>query len=80
MSTLESILKETRSFPPSDDFRHKATVSGMEAYNALCEQADDSYLAFWGDLARELITWKNPSHGYWMTAMRLSSNGLTMVC
>jgi acetyl-CoA synthetase len=28
MSTLESILKETRSFPPSDDFRHKATVSG----------------------------------------------------
>ena len=60
MSTLESILKETRSFPPSDDFRHKATVSGMEAYNALCEQADDSYLAFWGDLARELITWKKP--------------------
>ncbi|RXZ42475.1 acetate--CoA ligase [Crenobacter cavernae] len=60
MSTLESILKETRSFAPSDDFRHKATVSGMEAYNALCEQADDHYLSFWGDLARELITWKKP--------------------
>ncbi|SMF07950.1 acetate--CoA ligase [Pseudogulbenkiania subflava] len=60
MSTLESILKETRSFPPSDDFRRKAGISGMEAYNALCEQADDHYLSFWGDLARELITWKKP--------------------
>src|SRR5574343_1819403 len=60
MSTLESILKETRSFPPSEDFRRKATVSGMDAYNALCEQADDHYLSFWGDLARELITWKKP--------------------
>ncbi|KZE25925.1 acetyl-coenzyme A synthetase [Crenobacter luteus] len=60
MSTLESILKETRSFPPADDFRRKAVVSGMDAYNALCEQADDHYLSFWGDLARELITWKKP--------------------
>ncbi|MFN4237946.1 MAG: acetate--CoA ligase [Vogesella sp.] len=60
MSTLESILKETRSFAPSEDFRRKATVSGMDAYNALCEQADDHYLSFWGDLARELITWKKP--------------------
>jgi acetyl-CoA synthetase len=60
MSTLDSILKETRSFAPSDEFRRKATISGMEAYNALCEQADDHYLSFWGDLARELITWKKP--------------------
>nr|WP_199066991.1 acetate--CoA ligase [Chromobacterium sp. ASV5] len=60
MSTLESILKETRSFPPSDDFRHKATVSGMEAYNALCEQANSQYLSFWEKLAREQISWKQP--------------------
>ena len=60
MSTLDSILKETRLFPPSDDFRHRASVSGMDAYNGLCEQADDHYLSFWGDIARELITWKKP--------------------
>ncbi|OHX13331.1 acetate--CoA ligase [Chromobacterium sphagni] len=60
MSTLDSILKETRSFAPSEDFRHKAAISGMEAYNALCEQADDHYLSFWGELARERITWKKP--------------------
>ncbi|MFB9156874.1 acetate--CoA ligase [Chromobacterium violaceum] len=60
MSTLDSILKETRSFAPSEEFRRKASVSGIEAYHALCEQADDHYLSFWGDLARELITWKKP--------------------
>ncbi|UTH72794.1 acetate--CoA ligase [Chromobacterium sp. IIBBL 290-4] len=60
MSTLDSILKETRSFAPSDEFRRKASVSGIEAYHALCEQADDHYLSFWGDLARELISWKKP--------------------
>ena len=60
MSALESILKETRSFDPSDDFRRKATISGMEAYNVLCEEADDHYLSFWGDLAREVISWKKP--------------------
>ncbi|RQW29279.1 acetate--CoA ligase [Rhodobacteraceae bacterium CH30] len=60
MSALESILKETRSFDPSDDFRRKAAISGMEAYNVLCEEADDHYLSFWGDLAREVISWKKP--------------------
>ncbi|MBV8466333.1 MAG: AMP-binding protein, partial [Burkholderiales bacterium] len=60
MSTLDSILKETRLFPPSDEFRRKATVSGIESYNALCEQADKQYLEFWGEIGRELITWHKP--------------------
>ncbi len=60
MSTIESVLKETRSFAPSTEFRQKATVSGIEAYNNLCEQANADYTGFWGDLARELITWKKP--------------------
>ena len=60
MSTIESVLKETRSFEPSAEYRQKATISGMEAYNNLCEQANADYTGFWGDLARELITWKKP--------------------
>ena len=60
MSGIESILKETRSFPPSDDFRQKAVIPGMEAYNALCDQANGQYLSFWGDMARELLSWKKP--------------------
>lgn len=60
MSNIDSILTETRVFPPSDDFRQKATVPGMEAYNALCEQAENDYEGFWAGLARENLSWHKP--------------------
>ncbi|MGQ5522397.1 acetate--CoA ligase [Chitinimonas sp. PSY-7] len=60
MPTIDSILKETRQFPPSEDFRQHATISGMNSYKGLCEQADNQYLPYWEGLARELITWKKP--------------------
>ena len=60
MSSIDSVLKETRLFPPSDDFRTKANVSGMEGYHTLCEKANSDYQGFWGDLARELVSWKKP--------------------
>ncbi|KPC53470.1 acetate--CoA ligase [Amantichitinum ursilacus] len=60
MSTIDSVLKENRLFPPSEDFRVKANVSGMEGYNALCEQANNDYEGFWADLGRELVSWKQP--------------------
>ncbi|QIW16463.1 acetate--CoA ligase [Pasteurellaceae bacterium RH1A] len=47
-------------FKPSDEFRRQANVSGLENYQALLEAADQDYLQYWGDLARELITWKKP--------------------
>ncbi len=58
MATLDSILKETRVFEPSEEFRRKATISGMDAYNRLCDQANEHYAGFWGELARERISWK----------------------
>lgn len=60
MSTIDSILTETRVFPPSDDFRRKANVPGMEAYSALCEQAESDYEGFWARLARENLAWHKP--------------------
>lgn len=60
MSTIESVLKETRSFPPTAEFQEKARVSGIEAYNALCEKANADYEGFWADIARELVDWKEP--------------------
>ncbi|QBC44114.1 acetate--CoA ligase [Iodobacter fluviatilis] len=60
MSSIDSVLKETRLFPPSDDFRTKANVSGMECYHTLCEKANSDYQGFWGDLARELVSWRKP--------------------
>ncbi|MFO1235044.1 MAG: acetyl-coenzyme A synthetase N-terminal domain-containing protein [Rivihabitans pingtungensis] len=32
----------------------------MEAYNALCEQANQDYAGYWGGLARDLLTWHKP--------------------
>lgn len=60
MSTIESVLKETRRFEPSEAFRTQANVSGMEQYNQMCAGAHDEYEAFWVRLAKELITWKTP--------------------
>jgi len=60
MSGIDSVLKETRLFPPSDEFRTNATVSGMDGYNALCDKATADYEGFWADLARSMLSWKKP--------------------
>ncbi|PJG85763.1 acetate--CoA ligase [Conservatibacter flavescens] len=51
---------DTLIFKPSDEFRRQANLSGLENYQALWENADNNYLQYWSDLARELITWKKP--------------------
>ena len=47
-------------YQPSADFVKNAHVSGMAAYDALCKEAETDYQAYWGRLAKELITWKTP--------------------
>ncbi|HMM46388.1 MAG TPA: acetate--CoA ligase [Thiobacillaceae bacterium] len=58
MTAIQSILTETRVFPPADDFVQQANVAGMEAYQALCRAAETDYEGFWADLARRHIDWK----------------------
>ena len=58
--SIESVLHETRVFEPSSSFKAAATVSGMDAYNALCKKASDDYEGFWAKLARELLIWHKP--------------------
>jgi acetyl-CoA synthetase len=60
MSSIESVLTENRVFPPSDAFAKNATVSGIEAYKALCRQAEQDYTGFWANLARAEIDWQTP--------------------
>ena len=45
---------------PSEAFVKNATVSGMDAYHALCKEAETDYEGYWARLARELISWKTP--------------------
>lgn len=58
MSNLESVLKEDRLFEPPKEFSQKAWINGFDAYSAMCEKASDDPEGFWGDLAREMISWK----------------------
>ena len=60
MSSIDSILVETRVFPPSDTFRERAVVSGMDAYRALCAEAESDYEGFWARQAREQLSWHRP--------------------
>jgi acetyl-CoA synthetase len=60
MGTIDSVLNETRLFPPSDAFVRQANVSGMAAYQALSAEAAKDYEGFWARLAREHITWHKP--------------------
>ena len=60
MANIESILSETRVFPPSDQFTKAANVSGMAAYQALCQEAATDYAGFWAKRAREMLQWHKP--------------------
>ncbi len=60
MAAIESVLHETRIFPPSVEFVQQANISGNESYRALCAEAENDYLGFWGNLAKQHIMWHKP--------------------
>jgi len=47
-------------YQPSADFVKNAHISGMAAYQALCNEAETDYEGYWARLAKEFITWKTP--------------------
>jgi len=59
-STIESVLHEDRLFPPSAEFVRQANVSGMDAYRALCAEAEKDFEGFWGRLAKAELLWHKP--------------------
>eukprot|EP01041_Mallomonas_annulata_P014919 gene14919-31675_t len=59
-SAIESVLVESRVFPPSDAIVQAARVSGMAGYDALCAEADKDFEGFWARLARENVNWTKP--------------------
>jgi acetyl-CoA synthetase len=60
MSNIESVLQETRVFPPSAAFSSQANIAGMDAYRKLCAEAEQDFEGFWARLARENVLWKEP--------------------
>ncbi len=57
---IESVLHEHRVFAPSAEFVRQANISGMDAYKALCAEAEKDFEGFWARLARENLVWSKP--------------------
>ncbi|WP_347249823.1 acetate--CoA ligase [Zoogloea sp.] len=45
---------------PSEEVVKNAAVSGMDAYRALCAEAEKDYEGYWGTRAKELLDWQTP--------------------
>ena len=60
MSAIESVLVENRVFPPSAQAASGARISGMAAYEAMCQAAEKDPHGFWAKLARENVVWTKP--------------------
>jgi acetyl-CoA synthetase len=60
MSTIESVLQETRVFPPSAELQKTANVPGLAAYEAMCKEAERDFEGFWAKHARNELLWTKP--------------------
>ncbi|CAJ0778597.1 Acetyl-coenzyme A synthetase [Ralstonia condita] len=60
MAGIESVLQETRVFDPPASFVKQANIAGMDAYRALCAEAEHDYEGFWARLAHEHLLWHKP--------------------
>ncbi|MFT3700416.1 MAG: acetate--CoA ligase [Kofleriaceae bacterium] len=58
-SSIDSVLTETRSFPPPAEFSAKAHVKSMAEYEAMYQRADANPDAFWAEMAGQL-SWGTP--------------------
>ena len=47
-------------FEPPAEFVKNARISGMDAYRALCAEAERDYEGFWARQARECLHWQKP--------------------
>ena len=60
MSAIESVMQENRLFQPPEALSKAAAISGRANYDAMCAAAVEDEAGFWGDLAREHLSWKTP--------------------
>jgi len=87
MSEIESVLHESRVFPPSDEFRGQARLSSVEEYQAMYRESIDDPEAFWGRVARELpwiedfgtvLDWSNAPFAKWFVGGKLNASAVCL--
>ena len=57
---IDTVMHESRLFPPSDEFASKARIKSLDEYQALWDQAKADPPQFWAELAREELHWFEP--------------------
>ncbi|HSS28639.1 MAG TPA: AMP-binding protein, partial [Usitatibacter sp.] len=60
MSTIESVLQETRVFPPPAELQRTANIPGMDAYKAMVAEGERDLEGFWAKHARNELLWAKP--------------------
>ena len=58
-AAIESILQETRLFPPPPEFAGRAHINGMAEYERLAAAAERDPEAFWAGIAKDLHWFKS---------------------
>jgi acetyl-CoA synthetase len=80
--TITSVLKESRTFPPSPEFVAKARVQTLEGYERLATWAREKPEEFWATQA-ERLTWFekwhtvlewNPPHAKWFLGGKINAS------
>jgi acetyl-CoA synthetase len=57
-TSIDSVLQESRSFPPPAEFSRLSQVKSLQEYERLYTEAERDPEAFWGNIARELHWFK----------------------
>ena len=58
-NSIESVLHETRSFPPPEEFSAQANIKTKEEYQQMWQRAKDDPAGFWGEMAENLDWFQN---------------------
>ncbi len=79
---IQSVLKETRRFPPPLAFQSRAAIKSMEEYERLWSFSAEEPERFWSEQATSLLTWQKPwtkvldwkvPHARWFTGGKLNA-------
>ena len=59
-NSIESVLVETRVFPPPERATKGARIDSLDAYRALCQEVEQDFDGFWTRHARANLIWTKP--------------------
>ncbi|MEL6428556.1 MAG: acetate--CoA ligase [Planctomycetota bacterium] len=80
---IESVLQETRTFPPSEAFRERARIGQREDYDRLHRESIEDPEGFWGRIGGELpwmqrfegvLDWSGAPRARWFTGGRINAS------